>query len=104
MRKTNNELSREKTNNVVSKQAVQSQMQARSLTFRIKQEEVYCLCSKSKALISFAVTVKLICVFLFAYADCWFSHAEAQMISLCLSCSLSRFSLLLPIMAKLHTE
>ena len=34
--------------------------------------------AKTKALISFAVTAKLICVFVFAYADCWFSHEEAQ--------------------------
>ena len=30
--------------------------------------------AKTKALISFAVTAKLICVFVFAYAKCWFSH------------------------------
>ena len=34
--------------------------------------------AKTKALISFAVTAKLICVFVFAYADCWFSYAVAQ--------------------------
>ena len=28
-------------------------------------------------LISFAVTAKLICAFVFAYADCWFSHVAA---------------------------
>ena len=28
--------------------------------------------AKKKALISFAVTAKLICAFVFAYADCWF--------------------------------
>ena len=33
--------------------------------------------AKTKALISFAVTAKLICVFVFAYADCWFSHDTA---------------------------
>ena len=33
---------------------------------------------KTKALISFAVTAKLICAFVFAYADCWFSHGAAQ--------------------------
>ena len=33
---------------------------------------------KTKALISFAVTAKLICAFDFAYADCWFSHAVAH--------------------------
>ena len=35
---------------------------------------------KTKALISFAVTAKLICAFVFAYADCWFSHAAAHII------------------------
>ena len=34
--------------------------------------------AKTKALISFAVTAKLICVFVFAYADCWFSHEMAR--------------------------
>ena len=34
--------------------------------------------AKTKALISFAVTAKLICAFVFAYADCWFSHAAPQ--------------------------
>ena len=29
-------------------------------------------------LISCAVTAQLICTFVFAYADCWFSHAVAQ--------------------------
>ena len=36
---------------------------------------------KTKALISFAVTAKLICVFVFAYAKRWFSHEAAQMCS-----------------------
>ena len=35
--------------------------------------------AKTKALISFAVTAKLICVFVFAYEKCWFSHDAAQM-------------------------
>ena len=34
---------------------------------------------KTKALISFTVTAKLICAFVFAYADCWFSAAMAQL-------------------------
>ena len=34
--------------------------------------------AKTKALISFAVTAKLICAFVFANADCWFAHAAAQ--------------------------
>ena len=33
---------------------------------------------KTKVLISFAVTGKLICVFVFAYAKCWFSHDVAH--------------------------
>ena len=37
--------------------------------------------AKTKALISFAVTSKLICVFVFAYADCWFFHEAAHMYS-----------------------
>ena len=36
--------------------------------------------AKTKALISFAVTAKLICVFVFAYAKIRFSHNEAQFI------------------------
>ena len=35
--------------------------------------------AKTKALIRFAVIAKLICAFVFAYADCWFSHAAAHM-------------------------
>ena len=35
------------------------------------------LVAKTKALISFTVTAKLICPFIFAYADCCFSHAMA---------------------------
>ena len=38
--------------------------------------------AKTKALISFTVTTKLICIFVFAYADCWFSHAVAQVFSI----------------------
>ena len=34
--------------------------------------------AKTKALVSFAVTAKLICAFVFALADCWFSHEVAQ--------------------------
>ena len=34
--------------------------------------------AKTKALISFAVTAKLICAFVFANADCWFSYGAAQ--------------------------
>ena len=34
---------------------------------------------KTKSLISCAVTAQLICIFGFAYADCWFSDAAAQL-------------------------
>ena len=37
--------------------------------------------AKTKALIGFAVTAKLICVFVFAYAKSWFSHDAAQLLS-----------------------
>ena len=36
--------------------------------------------AKTKALISFAVTVKLICFFVFAYAKKRFCHDEAQIL------------------------
>ena len=59
--------------------AVQPQKMARGLKFRIYVvEEVYYRVAKIKALISFAVTAKLICVFVFAYAKCWFSHDAAH--------------------------
>ena len=37
--------------------------------------------AKTKTLISFAVTAKLIWSFVFAYADCWFSDVVAQMVT-----------------------
>ena len=38
--------------------------------------------TKAKALISFAVTAKLICVFVFAYANCWLFGAVTYMLML----------------------
>ena len=38
---------------------------------------------KTKALISFAVTAMLICVFVFAYAEHWFSHDAALLLVNC---------------------
>ena len=32
-------------------------------------------------MISFAVTANLICAFVFAYANCWFSHAQVHLFS-----------------------
>ena len=61
-------------------QPVQSQKQARSLIFWITEKRDCAIrVAKTKALISFAVTAKLICAFVFAYADCWVSHAAAHM-------------------------
>ena len=37
--------------------------------------------AKTKALISFAVTAKLICVFVFAYAKSRFSHDAAHLLA-----------------------
>ena len=45
--------------------------------------------AKTKALISFVITVKLICVFAFAYAKIRFSHDAAQMITENLCCEYS---------------
>ena len=39
-----------------------------------------CVAKTTLALISFAVTVKLICAFVFAYADFWFSYAAAHIL------------------------
>ena len=41
--------------------------------------------AKTKALISFAVTAKLVCAFIFAYARCLFSHdvAANKMLKMC---------------------
>ena len=36
--------------------------------------------AKTKALISFAVTAKLICAYVFAYADRWFCHDVAHLL------------------------
>ena len=55
--------------------AVQAQKMARR--FKKKRDCTFPV-AKTKAPISFAVTAKLICVFVFAYADCWFSHETAQ--------------------------
>ena len=44
-----------------------------------KQRDCTIQVAKTKALISFAVTAKLICVFVFAYAKIRFSHVAAQM-------------------------
>ena len=55
---------------------VQSQKEARRLKFWSKEEvELYYGSSE----ISFMVTAKLICAFVFAYADCCFSHGAVHL-------------------------
>ena len=46
--------------------------------FKKKRDCTICV-AKTKVLISFAVTTKLVWAFVFAYADCWFSNAKAQL-------------------------
>ena len=46
-----------------------------------KQRDCTICVAKTKALISFAATAKLICVFVFAYAKSRFSHNEAQILT-----------------------
>ena len=53
-------------------------LEAGNFGFREKRKCAICV-AKTRALISFAVTAKLICAFVFAYADCWFFHAVAHM-------------------------
>ena len=61
--------------------AVQSQKMARGLKFGCgKWRDCTIYVAKTKALISFAVTAKLICVFVFPYAKCWFSHEAAHIL------------------------
>ena len=76
---------REKTQQFVfstrsnTNQPVQSHKIARSFKFRVREEEDGTIhVTKTKALISFAVTAKLICVFVFSYAECCFSYAAAH--------------------------
>ena len=74
-------------------QTVQLLEMARGLNFVFRKKRYYTIqVAKTKALISFAVTAKLICVFVFAYADCWFSHDAARLI--CYGCK--RFYYLTP--------
>ena len=67
---------------VFSCTAVQAQKLAREWKFLIKKvEESFYPCSENKGADQLRGTVKLICVFVFAYADCWFSHEAAQITS-----------------------
>ena len=54
--------------------------------------------AETAVLISFAFTVKLICVFVFAHTECWFSHDAAQLCFLCiLTTGISNFRLIVKI-------
>ena len=57
-------------------QAVQAQIWLEAGNF----EELYYSITKPKALISFAVTAKLICALVFPYANCWLSHYAPHII------------------------
>ena len=52
-------------------------LEAENFVFR-KKRDCTIYVAKTKALISFVVTAKLICVFVFAYGKSRFSHDEAQ--------------------------
>ena len=79
------ELSHEKTNHVVSEQV--RHKSGCTITEAGWNLEISRKCTiyiaKTKKLISFAVTAKLICIFVFTYADCWFSHETAHMKRVC---------------------
>ena len=47
--------------------------------------------AKAMALISFAVTAKLICAFVFAYAKYWFPHDTAHLIVQLIVNSIAQF-------------
>ena len=73
--------------------SVKPQKMARDLKFRFRKY-VFLAYTKTKALISFAVTAQLICVFVFAYAKSRFSHDRAHMIGCKMPQNLVLFSLL----------
>ena len=54
-------------------------LEACNFVFRKNRDCAICV-AKTKALISFAVTAKLICVFVFAYAKSQFSHDTAHIV------------------------
>ena len=81
-----NEPVRDKTNNLgfrpgptlTSLYCHRSRLETGNFGFK-KKRDCTIHVAKTKALIRFAVTAKLVCAFVFAYANCWFSHAQAQM-------------------------
>ena len=73
---------RGKTNNVVCEQVRHKlACTVTEADWKLKKKRQCTICvAKTKALISFAVTAKLICAFVFANADCWFSHEAAHIL------------------------
>ena len=55
-------------------------LEAENFVLRKKRNCTICV-AKTKALISFATTAKLICAFGFVYADSWFAHEVAQIMN-----------------------
>ena len=55
-----------------------SRLEGRNFVFKWRSNNTIGV-AKTKALIGFAFTTKLICVFVFAYVDCWFFHEVAHM-------------------------
>ena len=69
--------------------AAQAQKMATSLKFRIYEEEgLYYPSSENKG----ADQLRLICIFVFAYADCWFSHEAAHVTQCCCATEYSLFN------------
>ena len=60
--------------------AVNSQKMARDWKFWNKKvKKLHYPCLENNGTISFAVTTKVMCAFVFAYAKCWFSHDVAHL-------------------------
>ena len=80
-----NEPPRGKTNNVASEQVRHKHSCAskedgiKPEILDLKKKNCTIRVAKTQALIRFAVTAKLICAFVFTYADCWFSHGAAHL-------------------------
>ena len=63
-------------NTTNTNRAVQAQKMARGWKFFNLESRGSVLL---KGLISFAITMKLVCAFVFAYAKCWFYHDTAHL-------------------------
>ena len=60
--------------------------------------------AKTKALISFTVTAKLICASVFACAECWFSHNMAQTLNLHFILDILQYMEMLPFTDQAGTD